>query len=88
MDNEKRERAFSRDNYRCVVCGRHAPSYHIQLAHRISNTKLNRKLYGNDIIDSVHNVMTVCSLQCNKSVDIGRIPSVMDAVADEIIKLI
>ena len=69
MNKENYRKAYSRDNYQCTICGQRAT----QIAHRIGQTKLNKKLYGNYIIDHVCNIKAVCSLECNKKVDVSEI---------------
>jgi hypothetical protein len=42
-------------------------------AHRIANTKTNRKVFGNKI-DRNENLVSVCCLECNDSYNIGNNP--------------
>ena len=58
----------------CEVCGRPLIDGQSQGAHRIGNTQLNRKLYGDIVIDSPLNMGYVCSLACNASLDISQNP--------------
>jgi len=58
----------------CEVCGRPLIDGQPQGAHRIGNTQLNRKLYGDIVIDSPLNMGYVCSLACNASLDISQNP--------------
>lgn len=60
MDRELREKIFERAGYLCR-CGYRATEIH----HIIANTKLNRKLYG-DNIDSEKNLIAVCKDCHNK----------------------
>jgi hypothetical protein len=64
--------------YQCFVCGNRAT----QRAHIIGNTKLNRKLYGDAVIDDPLNWLPACGLEHNKQVDAGTIPANQQAVAD------
>jgi hypothetical protein len=57
------------DNWQCQNCGKPA----MQIAHRIANTKTNRKVFGNKIDNNV-NLVSVCSLECNDSYNIGNNP--------------
>jgi 5-methylcytosine-specific restriction endonuclease McrA len=78
--DEKRELVFSRDNYTCRICGKHLSKGMSQMAHLIGNTKLNRSLYGKKMIDSIDNVVSTCSLRCNKKADLGRIENRHESV--------
>lgn len=55
----------------CEICGKPLTNSTWQGAHRIANTKSNRKKYGDFIIDSPLNIAIVCSLPCNQSANIG-----------------
>lgn len=68
---KQREFALSRSGGKCEVCG--APlGIHTQGAHRIGNTKINRRKYGNFVIDHPFNIGMVCCLACNSRLDISR----------------
>ncbi len=73
---EKRQTLTEKQNFLCAVCGKPL-GFYSQLAHILGNTKLNRKisirLVGKDYIDSIYNAKMVCSLECNKKVDIGKL---------------
>ena len=56
----------------CEVCGK--PLSNWQGAHRIANTKANRKKWGDVIIDHPLNIAIVCSLKCNDKCNIGNKP--------------
>lgn len=56
---------------RCVICGKYLTPMTTQLAHRIPQTDNNIKIYGKKIIHHEKNLRAVCSLECNKAVDIG-----------------
>ena len=60
---------YTLDNYTCQSCGKPAK----QMAHRIANTKTNRKVYGNKI-DHNENLVSVCCLDCNGTYNIGNNP--------------
>ena len=55
----------------CEVCGRPLIDGQPQGAHRIANTKTNRFLWGERIIDHPLNMAMTCSLKCNQAVNIG-----------------
>lgn len=71
---EQREKAYSRSNGKCYVCGKPLNYGAIQYAHRIANTKPNRNKWGSWIIDHTLNGEMVCSLSCNQSLNIGNNP--------------
>lgn len=54
----------------CEVCGKILTTW--QGAHRIANTKANRKKWGDFIIDHPLNIAIVCSLKCNDKCNIGN----------------
>jgi hypothetical protein len=68
-DKQKQEyeKRYIIDSYTCQQCGK--PACHI--AHRLSKSKENYKKFGKDIIDSNINLVSVCSLTCNDSCNIG-----------------
>ena len=71
--NKAKEREMIREmyaeqNWKCHVCGKPVS----QRGHILGNTKLNRSLYGDKIIDSKENWRGVCDLDCNNFVDIGK----------------
>lgn len=55
----------------CEICGKQLTNSTWQGAHRIANTKANRKKYGDFVIDHPLNIAIVCSLACNQSANIG-----------------
>lgn len=66
------EQIAIRDNFVCCKCGKYiglsgAP------AHRIANTKANKKIYGNEIINHVYNQVYSCiTNECNDFWNIGN----------------
>ena len=71
MQRKQRNFAITISGGRCEVCG--SPlGIHAQGAHRIGNTKVNRKKYGDFVIDHRFNMGMVCSLACNSRLDISR----------------
>ena len=71
--NKIKEREMIREMYaeqdwKCHVCGKPIS----QRAHILGDTKLNRKLYTDAVIDSKENWRGVCGLDCNNFVDIGK----------------
>ncbi len=61
---------YEEQNWICAVEGCDKGAF--QRAHILGNTKLNRHLYTDAVIDSKENWRSVCSLECNKKVDIGK----------------
>ena len=72
---------YERDNYICQNCGCHVIGKQPQRAHVIGQGKLARKMYGNKVIDSVHNWKTACGLACNKELDLNFIARPLEAEA-------
>lgn len=71
--NKVKEREMIREMYaeqdwKCHVCG----SPVTQRAHILGNRNLERRIYGDEIIDSKVNWRGVCDRECNKFCDIGR----------------
>jgi len=81
---ETKERVFERDGWSCVVCGNPVTADTGQLAHIIPQTKAMIHRYGRKVIHDDRNLMTTCSLTCNKRVDAGGQDVVMDELAQEI----
>jgi hypothetical protein len=61
---------YTLDEWLCQRCKKPARMQ----AHRIANTKVNRKVYGSKIIDDNKNLVSVCCLECNDSYNIGNNP--------------
>jgi hypothetical protein len=81
---DTRRLVFARDGYRCI-CGGSIYQYGTpQLAHRIPQYDYLVKKYGKAIIHHPVNLRAVCSLKCNKKVDIGRYPGRIAEVLAEI----
>jgi 5-methylcytosine-specific restriction endonuclease McrA len=66
--DEIRREVHERDHWTCVVCGK--PS--TQVAHRVPDGKLTTRLYGLRYIWHPVNLRAVCSLECNKRVQVRR----------------
>lgn len=74
-----------RQNGKCFVCGGPLTTGNIQLAHRIPQTRLNLQHFGKEVIHHEKNMRAVCSLACNKQVEVGRYQNPRyDGVIDEI----
>lgn len=70
---EQRRYALAVSGGVCEVCG--APlGANAQGAHRIGNTIVNRKKYGDFVIDHRYNIGYVCGLKCNAALDISKNP--------------
>lgn len=86
---KQREKALEKSGGVCAVCGKSLYNTHGQFAHAIGNTVVNRKKYGTFFIDSAFNGAYVCSLECNKKIDVGKSPEkifakLADILASEI----
>lgn len=72
MTQKQKEHYLTRyvlDMWKCQRCFRPAQ----QQAHRISQSKMNYKKYGKDIIDHNMNIVSSCS-ECNDYFNIGMNP--------------
>ena len=67
-EKDQLEEMYAFYGHRCFLCGKAAS----QRAHIIGKTNLNRKLFGYGVINNPLNWLPVCSLECNKKVDVGR----------------
>lgn len=86
--SESKERVFHRAGWRCEVCGR--PILDLgtpQLGHRIAQSKMNLKKYGDAIIHHSLNMAATCSLKCNAAVSI-RSPGDVEPLVDRILEAI
>lgn len=72
---EQRQYALAISGGVCEVCGRPLNDGQPQAAHRIGNTQVNRRKYGDMVIDHPYNVGYTCSLECNSRLDISENPS-------------
>ena len=68
----------------CEVCGKPLVFGRPQLAHRIPDTKIYQKMYGNDILSHELNLALVCSLKCNSSVLIDKKTALRDELVESI----
>lgn len=68
----------------CPVCGGYIHQHGTaQYAHKIADTKANRRKWGSFIIDHPMNGVYVCSLKCNDACNIGFNPgAVLDLIAE------
>lgn len=60
---------YELDNWLCQGCSKPAT----EQGHRIANTKVNRKVYGPEIIDHNMNIASSCQ-SCNSGFNIGNKP--------------
>lgn len=67
----QREAVYAVSGGVCEVCGRPLVDGQPQGAHRIANTKTNRFLWGEWIMNHPFNMAMTCSLKCNQAVNIG-----------------
>lgn len=77
---QQRERIFEAQAGRCATCGRiHRDSSTMQLAHKVADTKANRKRWGKANIDHDWNKAMVCSemlggVSCNDAQNMAGRP--------------
>jgi len=84
---ETKRVVLARDGGICFVCGRAAGW---QLAHRIPQSDLCISMYGEAVVHHPGNMRLVCSLACNKKVEVSckSRPRMADEIAQEIRKMI
>lgn len=75
IEKEQRRYAMAVSGGRCEVCGKPLYMGQVQGAHRIGNTKANRKKYGDFVLDHRYNIGMTCSLKCNAELDISMKPN-------------
>ena len=85
-EKEQRLIALASSGGVCEVCGKPLTPSTWQGAHRIANTKANRKKYGGFVIDHPLNIAIVCSLACNQSCNIGFNPGACLELIEQIVK--
>lgn len=82
---EQRKEIFRRDGYTCQYCGESIYQFgNPQLAHRISQSVMNVKRYGKEVIHHPLNMVSVCSLRCNDAQNIGFSTKQADELAEKI----
>ena len=82
---EQRQEIFKRDGYTCQACGESIYRFGtMQLAHRISQSVMNVKRYGKEVIHHPLNMASVCSLRCNDAMNIGFSTKQADELAEKI----
>jgi hypothetical protein len=84
--NESRDEQFEAVQWICQVCGNPLRSGVPQLAHRIPKRESYLKRYGKEVIHHWINLVPVCSLVCNKVVDIGGKPKQVEELASIILR--
>ena len=84
---ETRRAVRARDGKMCFVCDRRAGW---QLAHRIPQSELCIAKYGEAVVHHPANMRLVCSLACNKKVEVSckSRPRMTDEIAQEIREII
>lgn len=78
-EQRKLQEMYERDNYICQHCGCHVIGKQPQRAHVLGQGKLSRKMFGNKVIDSIHNWKTACSLECNNAMALNFMANPIEA---------
>jgi hypothetical protein len=78
---EQRWDIYSRDHGRCQSCGELVPYDCFEVAHRIADTKANRKRWGDTVVDHIMNKATTHSGKCNSAQNCGYNPVQSAALA-------
>lgn len=76
-EKEAIQEMYSRHHYRCFVCGAEAT----QRAHIISNSRKNKRIYGQAVIDCPLNWLPACSLACNALIDASNNLALKEMIA-------
>lgn len=84
---EERLRIYSRDGGICQACGQPVDINSFEVAHKIANTKANRKHYGDAIIDHPLNKATTHAGRCNSAMNCGFKPDKCREIVEEILEL-
>jgi len=80
---------YERDNYMCQYCGKYVVGKQPQRAHVLSQGKYSRRMFGDAVIDSIHNWKTACSLECNNKLALNHATRPVEAqdFADKVRRL-
>lgn len=78
---EQRSEIYTRDYGRCQSCGELVPFGDFEVAHRIADTKANRKRWGATVVDHIMNKATTHRGACNSAQNIGYNPVQSTALA-------
>lgn len=81
---EEREAIYRRDGGICQTCKKPVAFDAFELAHRIANTKANRRRWGAEIIDHPLNKATTHRGRCNSATNIGGNPGACAELVDRI----
>jgi hypothetical protein len=82
---DERAAIYARDGGRCQTCGERVAFDAFELAHRIANTKANRRRWGSAVIDSPLNKAVAHRGRCNSAQNIGGRPVECAAMAARIL---
>ncbi len=88
--DEKRQRIFARDWFKCQHCGESIlKNMTPQVAHRISKSKRRLKQYGPKVIHHSLNLVSVCSIgKCNDAFNIDNKPMEVFELVGKILEAI
>lgn len=81
-DREQYTRIYYRDKGKCRTCGTALRYGEGQRAHRIAQTKANRRKYGDAVIYHDENMVLTCPGRCNDAQNIGNNTVQSRALAD------
>ncbi len=71
---DTRVRLYARQQGLCKACKQPISYTDCQLAHRIANTKTNRRVYGEEVVDHWMNKALTHAGNCNDSMNLGMRP--------------
>jgi len=84
MDSDTRWLVYNRAGGICESCGQPVPPDRFECAHRIANTKSNRRRWGPEVIDHPLNLACTHSRRCNDAQNIGFKPDLCRELAERI----
>ena len=72
--HEERLRIYARDRGICQACGLPVVVNNFEIAHKIANTVVNRRRFGDEVIDHPLNKATTHPGRCNSAMNCGFRP--------------
>jgi hypothetical protein len=81
---EERRAIYLRDRGLCQACNKPIAFSDFEIAHRIANTKANRRRWGAEVIDHPLNKYVAHRGRCNDACNIGGRPMECQALAQKI----
>jgi hypothetical protein len=77
---EEREAIYLRDRGICLACRKPVAFVDFEVAHRVADTKSNRRRYGDAVVDHPLNKATTHRGACNDAMNCGFRPAECEAI--------